>query len=103
MRQYGTHSHARVNLRVWTGFRTASLYALYALEKIMDYDFSIEDHGSIILLRPLSDAGREWIEEHVSTERQTFGDAIVVERRYITDLIEGISADGLLFTKKLRI
>lgn len=61
----------------------------------MANDFSVENHGSIVLLRPLTPAAEAWIEEHIPDDAQTFGNAIAVEPRYIQDIINGIVADGL--------
>lgn len=59
-------------------------------------DFLVENHGSIFLLRALTPAANSWIEENLSEERQTFGSAIVVEHRYIADIVRGAQADGLV-------
>lgn len=59
-------------------------------------DFSYVDHGSIILLRPLTKAAWNWIGDHVP-DYALFGGAIPVERRYFPDMLDGIDADGLTF------
>ena len=52
---------------------------------------SIENHGSVVLLRPLSDEARLWIDENVQTEGwQWFGDAFAVEPRYVEPLVRGL-------------
>ena len=38
--------------------------------------------GSIVLVRPLTDAAREWIEENVEADAQRLGESLAVERRY---------------------
>jgi hypothetical protein len=59
-------------------------------------DFQIENHGSIVLLRPLTDAARAWADEHLdSGETQHFGGAVVIEPRYVGAILEGLSDDGL--------
>jgi hypothetical protein len=58
-------------------------------------DLSITDHGSIFLLRGLSEAGQDWIAEHIPADAQCFAGAIAVEHRYIRDIAEGAVADGL--------
>jgi hypothetical protein len=57
-------------------------------------DLRIHDHGSVFLLEPASDAGQEWIDEHIG-EAQTWGNSIVVEHRYIGGIAAGAMADGL--------
>ena len=60
-------------------------------------DIIIENHGSIAILRGMTDAGYAWIEEHVSGEGyQPFGfGARLAEPRYVQPIIEGASGDGL--------
>ncbi len=62
-------------------------------------DFSIEGEGrfcSVYLLRPLTPAALDWIEEHIPEDAQRLGTAIAVEHRYIAPIAEGIVADGLV-------
>jgi hypothetical protein len=62
-------------------------------------DFSIEGEGrlcSVYLLRPLTPAAFDWIEEHIPEDAQRLGNAIAVEHRYIGAIAEGILADGLV-------
>jgi hypothetical protein len=68
----------------------------------MASDFSVENHGSIILLRPLTDAAEEWIAGNLPEDRVTFGGATVIEPRYILAVIEGIMSDGLTFDGGVR-
>jgi hypothetical protein len=58
-------------------------------------DFFIQNEGSIFLLHPLSDAGKEWVKEHIGDDAQTLGDAVVIEHRYIGAIVDGVQADGL--------
>jgi hypothetical protein len=58
-------------------------------------DFEVENHGTIYLLRPKTDAARTWIEENIGEDAQTFGEAVVVEHRYIADIVAGIREEGL--------
>lgn len=61
-----------------------------------EVDLRVENHGSVFLLRPLTDAGRTWIEEHVQYESwQMFGGAISMEPRYAAAIVEGAQNDGL--------
>ena len=52
---------------------------------------TVEDHGSIYLVRPETDAAREWLTEH--TDGQWFGNALAVEPRYVVDLLDGLAND----------
>jgi hypothetical protein len=64
-------------------------------EIAMHADFIIADHGSIALLTPASKAGREWANEHLPQDAMYWNGAIVIEPRYVDDIIEGIQCDGL--------
>ena len=62
----------------------------------MSADFHLANHGSILILTPVSEAGLEWADEHLPTDALTWGrNGIVVEPRYIEPIIAGILADGL--------
>ena len=56
-------------------------------------DFSVENHGSICLIRSSNQAVVDRFDEHVS-EYQTMGTAVVVEPRYVSDIISGLEAAG---------
>lgn len=58
-------------------------------------DFLCENHGSIFLLHPVSPASFDWIESHLPSDRSTFGNAVVVEPRYVWAILAGLQEDGL--------
>jgi len=58
-------------------------------------DLFVHGEGSIYLLRPTSRRGQRWIDEHISDDRQEWAGAIVVEHRFIGDIVRGAIADGL--------
>ncbi len=59
-------------------------------------DISIANHGSIFLLHPLTDAARDWIEEHVSRDGfHPDWPTLVVEPRYVAGIVHGALEDGL--------
>lgn len=57
-------------------------------------DFKVEDHGSICILQPISPEANEWADEHISYE-MTWAGGIVVEPRYLPDIVDGIVDSGL--------
>jgi hypothetical protein len=59
-------------------------------------DFSIRDEGSVVLLYPESDAAEAWAEAHISDEALHWAAAVVIEHRYVQDILDGIRADGLV-------
>ena len=61
-------------------------------------DFIVENHGSIFLLKPLTPNALSWVEEHIGQHngfQPNYPHSIVVEHRYISDIVEGIQNDGL--------
>lgn len=58
-------------------------------------DFTLNYQGTISLLRPVSEAAKEWVEDHLPSDRQYFGPSVVIEHRYVDDIINGIINDGL--------
>ena len=58
-------------------------------------DALVQNHGTLFLVFPETDGAREWIDEHVTGEVTWFGNALVVEHRYIRDLVAGMIEDGL--------
>jgi hypothetical protein len=51
---------------------------------------------TVYLLRPLTPAAFNWIEEHIPEDAQRLVNAIAVEHRYIGPIAEGILAYGLV-------
>ena len=60
-------------------------------------DIAIQNHGTIFLFHPLTDAARAWIAEHFAGREavQFFGHALVVEHRYAEQLADLAAQDGL--------
>ena len=58
-------------------------------------DFEDENHQSIFLLLPLTPAAESWIQEYLPQDCTYFGSAVVIECRYIADIVHGIQNDGL--------
>lgn len=62
----------------------------------MTSDFRIQDTGSnFVLLYPTSEAGKNWLGEHVPEDALWYGAGLVVEHRYLEALLLGIEQDGL--------
>ena len=66
-------------------------------------DFQIADQGSIILIRPLSEAARQWLDELepapakagvVAEPWQWVEGALAVDHRFARDLVQEIAAAG---------
>ncbi len=64
----------------------------------MSTDFTVLNAGSIFILNPITEKADTWVEEKVgiNDETQVWGQkGIVIEHRYIKDIIEGILEDDL--------
>ena len=59
-------------------------------------DVKFLDHGSIVMVVPLSPAAKEWVEENLTLESwQWLGGGFSCEPRYAGDLAQGMVDDGL--------
>jgi len=55
-----------------------------------------EARSTVFLVIPTTEAGRAWVQENVSNEGyQPWWPDVIVEHRYLTDLVEGAKAAGL--------
>jgi hypothetical protein len=61
-------------------------------------DVAISGSGTIYLFHLLTYGAQDWVDGHVSEDRQMFGTALAVEHRYVADLVQGMRADGLSVT-----
>jgi hypothetical protein len=59
-------------------------------------DVLVRNEGTVFLFCPLTLRAKEWIDEHVQSDSQWFGNALVVEHRYAWGLAEGMKDEGLL-------
>lgn len=58
-------------------------------------DIKAVNHGSLWLLFGETGAGEVWLKDNIDPEALTFGTGIVVEPRYVEDIIEGARESGL--------
>jgi hypothetical protein len=58
-------------------------------------DARINDHGSIVLITPLSSEAKVWLDDNTPRSAIYWGGAIVVEHRYADNMIAGMILDGL--------
>jgi hypothetical protein len=61
-------------------------------------DFTVENHGSVVIIRPNTPAGIDWANENIGAGNgfQPYWPAMLFEPRYVDQVISGIKADGLL-------
>ncbi len=53
-------------------------------------DFRAEDHGSIVLLVPMTAAAKSWCAENLPEDCATFGSGFAIEPRHFADIRAGI-------------
>jgi hypothetical protein len=58
-------------------------------------DLLVHGHASTYLLRASSGRGQPWLDEHVFDDHQERAGAIVVEHRYVVDIVAGAREAGL--------
>ena len=59
-------------------------------------DLIIEDHGSLSILRPATEDGRAWVDDNIFSDpgvAVTWDGNVVVEHRYVRDIVEGALRD----------
>ena len=58
-------------------------------------DFRVANHGSLFLLQPLTSAARAWCADNLPADATRFGQCVVVEPRFIRDIVAGALGDGM--------
>ncbi len=58
-------------------------------------DVTVENHGTLVLVRPETDAATAWLNENVD-ECVWFAGALVVEPRYVEGLLLGMADEGFM-------
>lgn len=66
----------------------------YLAEKDDAPDYYIENYGTLFLATPLNESAWANLRDNVQEDAQFWGDAVVVEHRYIVDLVEQLQAEG---------
>jgi hypothetical protein len=61
----------------------------------MRADVRIIGSGSVFVFMLTTDEARQWVDAHVSDDRQMLGHGLAVEHRYAAALAEGMQVDGL--------
>jgi hypothetical protein len=65
-------------------------------------DFVLYDHGSLWLLEPQTDEAAAWIEENFGGDgSMRWGDALVIEPRYVAGVVQGIQDEGYTVGREL--
>jgi len=56
--------------------------------------FTVEDHISLVLIRPHTDEVLLWLEEHAAEDAKWVGGALVIEPRQFQSIIAGLFEAG---------
>jgi len=56
--------------------------------------FTVEDHGTIVLIRPLTCDVDAWLHDNVDPEALWFGPALACEPRYAEDIVHALADEG---------
>ncbi len=66
-------------------------------QKVHSPDIQVDNHGSIVLLRPLTDAAISWVNEYIGSDNgfQPYWPTVVAESRYVQNIVKGMRQDGL--------
>jgi hypothetical protein len=79
-----------------TGRKADGLESSPSVTSTLSVDLVFENHFSLYLIRPLSQAGQDWLDENVGDENTlTFGGGVVCEPRYTEAIWRGARAAGL--------
>jgi hypothetical protein len=57
-------------------------------------DFEVSGGGSIYIFTPLTPAARDWVAEFLPEDAQRWAGGVVIEHRYISDVVMGAQRDG---------
>ena len=68
-----------------------------------EFDFTLQNHGSLCILTPLSEAGRDWAENSLPEDAMRWCGGIVIEPRYVGDIVDGILGDGLTINSEFNL
>jgi len=58
------------------------------------YDITVTYEGSLCLVKPNTKEAREWMDENIAPDAQWWVGCLVVENRYIDNLLYGIEDAG---------
>lgn len=59
-------------------------------------DATVRHHGSVVILTPVSEAAKDWVQAHLmGPETQRWGKGVVIEPRYLDNILNGMAEAGL--------
>ncbi len=75
--------------------RSGSHGAVAAALMMNEPDFHLSDYGSFAFLTPVSEYGCNWSDANLP-DATVYNSSLVIEPRYLGDILEGISAAALV-------
>jgi hypothetical protein len=73
---------------------TATKQTVTGQGKAPGIDVRVQNEGTIFILYPLTDRATEWLDANVASA-QRWSTGIVVEHRYVADIVNGMIESGL--------
>ena len=61
----------------------------------MTADLHLDNHGTISVLYPATPAADSWVEDHLPAAAIFWGTGVVIEHRFVRDIVVGIVEAGL--------
>jgi len=58
-------------------------------------DFRVVQYGTVYLLYPNTLRAKQWVKENLSQDHMQYAGVVIVEYRFISDILHGIQADEL--------
>ena len=61
-------------------------------------DFTVNNHGSVVLIVPNTQDAKDWADKYIGEGNgfQPYWPTMLFEQRYLSEVINGIQADGLI-------
>ena len=61
----------------------------------MNRDVTVDNEGSIFIVTPHTQEAKDWVAESIASDHQEWCGGVVVESRYVVDLVEAMRDAGL--------
>lgn len=61
----------------------------------IEIDFRVVNHGSVVIIEPVTEAAQEWVDISIDPTAQWWGRGFVAEPRYVANIIAGVEEAGL--------
>ena len=69
----------------------------------MTVDFYLNDQGTIVVLYPATDVAERWIDEYLPDDSIVWCGGVVIEHRFVRDIVVGLVEDGLTIAEGIHV